>query len=275
MVMKSILIFSVLFIAVTACSNQTESLVQENEALKIEIASKNKSLMAFDDYVQSLQIRFKVLKQNHKITDANLVKNKEKELSYTLLQDIRLIDNWMLAIEKQVADGKYAIAEAEQLSEQKQVELNEGLRKLSHKQDQLLATQDDVAKLAAMLEDFDNQLCERDDLIKKQDESLHSVYFAFGSNKELIKSGVAGKKKGFFGKRKQVELKTDFDTAYFTVADKRQLIEIPVKSGEATLLSSHPEGSYEWIGEDSVETLKIINSELFWRNTSYLAMVVK
>jgi len=273
--MKTFAIFSVLIIAITACSNQNESLVQENEALKTEIAAKNKSLMAFDDYVQSVQIRFKEVKRNHKILDANLLKNNEKDVSYTLLQDIRLIDEWMIALEKQVADGRYAIAEAGQLTEQKHQELNAMLRKLSIKQDELLASRADVAKLAALLEDFDNQICERDELIQKQEENLNRVYFAFGSNDELIKSGVAGKKKGFLGKRKQVELKSDFDTAYFTHADKRQLKEITVKSNDAALLSSHPEGSYEWVGEDTVEIFRITDPDLFWRNTSYLAMAVK
>jgi chromosome segregation ATPase len=273
--MKIPVVFSVLLFLLTACSNQNDTLEQENLTLKTEISKKNQGLLAFDEYVQSLQVRLSQLKQNHRITDAKLLKNNEKDVSYTLLQDIRLIDNWMLAIEKQVADGKYAIAEANHLTSLKQEELNLALKKLSLKQDQLLATQSDIVKLAKMLEEFDNQLCEQDELLMKLDKQMNNVYFAFGNNDELINSGVANKKKGLFKKQKSVELKTDFDTTYFTQVDKRQLKEIPVKSEEALLLSSHPEGSYEWIGEDSIETLKILDVELFWRNTSYLAMAVK
>lgn len=273
--MKTPVVFSVFLILLTACSNQNETIEQENLTLKTEISKKNQGLLAFDEYVQSLQIRLNELKQNHRIIDANLLKNNEKELRYSLLQDIRLIDNWMSAIEKQVADGKYAVAEADYLTSLKQEELNVALRKLSQKQDQLLSTQADVVKLAKMLEEFDTQLCEQDELIMKLDQQLNSVYFAFGNNEELINSGVANKKKGLFKKQKNLELKADFDTTYFTRADKRLLKEIPVKSEEALLLSSHPEGSYEWIGEDSIEILKILDAELFWRNTSFLAMAVE
>lgn len=267
--------FLIVLIFLSACSNVNDSLEQENLTLKHEISKKNQGLLAFDDYVQSVQAQLDELKQNHRIIDARLLKNNEDDISYKLLQDIRLIDDWMLAIEKQIADGKYAIAEAGYLTTLKQDELNVALRKLSHKQDQLMSTQADVAKLAKMLEDFDNQLCEQDELIIKQEMQLNTVYFAFGNNSELINSGIASQKKGLFKNQRKVALKTNFDTAYFTPADKRLLVEIPVKSAEAVLLSSHPEGSYEWTGEGNIETLKIIDSVLFWRNTNYLAMAVQ
>lgn len=79
----------------------------------------------------------------------------------------------------------------------------------------------------------------------------------------IVKGGLLRSKKIMHG---------DFDRDCFTVADRRQLREIPLGTGNARVLTNHPAGSYRIDGDKGERRLVILDPQAFWSLGSYLVI---
>lgn len=87
---------------------------------------------------------------------------------------------------------------------------------------------------------------------------LNTVYYIVGSEKELRDAQIINKQ-GFIGRTLTVGRGGNTDS--FTQGDSRLLTEIPVGHRRVTVVSSHPEGSYELVtnADKVVEQLRILD----------------
>lgn len=100
---------------------------------------------------------------------------------------------------------------------------------------------------------------------------LNVVYYAIGTNKELKKNNIISKK--FMGATKV--MKGDFNTAYFTKGDKRNLTVIPTSGKKIKLWSNNPAGSYQIITESNgTQSIKITDPARFWSISPYLIIQI-
>lgn len=103
------------------------------------------------------------------------------------------------------------------------------------------------------------------------EDRLNRVYYIVGPEKELVEAQIV-EKKGFIGRMLAVSEENSFDG--FLQADRRQLTEIPVGHRRATVVTSHPGGSYELVTDaDRVVTkLLITDPEHFWESSKMLVI---
>lgn len=103
---------------------------------------------------------------------------------------------------------------------------------------------------------------------------LHTVYYIVGAEKELRDAQIINKQ-GFIGRTLTVGGNSNLDS--FTVADSRLLAEVPVEQKKATLVTTHPEGSYELVtdGGKVVEKLLITDPARFWESSKILIISYK
>ena len=99
---------------------------------------------------------------------------------------------------------------------------------------------------------------------------LNTVYFAFGTGKELKSKKIL--ESGFL--RKTKVMKGDFDMNYFTAADRRTLTQIPTHSKKANIKTSQPKDSYEIVEQDGQKVIRITNPEKFWQLSNFLVIEV-
>lgn len=101
------------------------------------------------------------------------------------------------------------------------------------------------------------------------DESLHAVYYVVGEEKKLREAGIV-EKEGFIG-RTLVPAKQN-SLEFFVKSDSRKLIEVAIGQKKATLVTSHPEGSYELITDSEGVVLKLIITDpvRFWEASRVL-----
>ncbi len=106
---------------------------------------------------------------------------------------------------------------------------------------------------------------------KAAEDAANTVYYAIGTNKELKEYGLLQKK--FLGKTKVLE--GDFSNKYFTKGDRRTLTEIPTHSTKASLKTSQPKDTYEFVdAPNGTKTLKITNPTRFWQVSPYLIIEI-
>ncbi len=142
----------------------------------------------------------------------------------------------------------------------------------------LAAAGQEIAALGAQVDSLTTTVTEvtdqreaaRQEATQLNDE-LNTCYFAIGTKSELQKNQII--KTGFLRKTKIME--GDFEKDYFTKADKRTLVSIPLHSSKAEVMTNQPKDSYEIVeGENGQKTLKILNPTRFWELSNFLVVKV-
>jgi len=134
-----------------------------------------------------------------------------------------------------------------------------------------------MEQLNARVGNLTEQKLAQQKLIEDQKEALNTVYYAVGTAKELSANKVIDKEGGFIGIGRTKTLADDFNRDYFTQANRKEIKEIPLNlsNDKAKLVTSHPSESYEWVLEDkAIVSLRILDSEEFWKGSRYLVVLI-
>ena len=163
-------------------------------------------------------------------------------------------------LEKMIADMNRQLAEKKAEVEQ----LRESLVRMG---DEVKSLTEEVAVRSAEVENLSGEKVE----LQNQ---LNTVYYIVGAEKELRDAQIINKQ-GFIGRTLTVGRNSNFDS--FTMADSRLLSEVPVGQKKATLVTSHPEGSYELVTDANkvVEKLIITDPVRFWDSSKILIISCK
>ena len=144
-------------------------------------------------------------------------------------------------LEKMIADMNRQLAEKKAEVEQ----LRESLVRMG---DEVKSLTEEVAFRSAEVENLSGEKVE----LQNQ---LNTVYYIVGPEKELRDAQIINKQ-GFIGRTLTVGRNSNFDS--FTMTDSRLLSEVPVGQKKATLVTSHPEGSYELVTDANKVVEKLI-----------------
>lgn len=163
-------------------------------------------------------------------------------------------------LEKMIADMNRQLAEKKAEVEQ----LRESLVRMG---DEVKSLTEEVAVRSAEVENLSGEKVE----LQNQ---FNTVYYIVGAEKELRDAQIINKQ-GFIGRTLTVGRNSNFDS--FTMADSRLLSEVPVGQKKATLVTSHPEGSYELVTDANkvVEKLIITDPVRFWESSKILIISCK
>jgi len=163
-------------------------------------------------------------------------------------------------LEKMIADMNRQLAEKKTEVEQ----LRESLVRMG---DEVKSLTEEVAVRSAEVENLSGEKVE----LQNQ---LNTVYYIVGAEKELRDAQIINKQ-GFIGRTLTVGRNSNFDS--FTMTDSRLLSEVPVGQKKATLVTSHPEGSYELVTDANkvVEKLIITDPVRFWESSKILIISCK
>ena len=163
-------------------------------------------------------------------------------------------------LEKMIADMNRQLAEKKAEVEQ----LRESLVRMG---DEVKSLTEEVAVRSAEVENLSGEKVE----LQNQ---LNTVYYIVGAEKELRDAQIINKQ-GFIGRTLTVGRNSNFDS--FTMTDSRLLSEVPVGQKKATLVTSHPEGSYELVTDANkvVEKLIITDPVRFWESSKILVISCK
>ena len=106
------------------------------------------------------------------------------------------------------------------------------------------------------------------------DGRLHTIYYIVGQEKKLREAQVIDKE-GFIGRTLKMAKGNNLD--FFLQADSRDLFEVPIRQKRVTVVTSHPEGSYELIKGADKTVLKLVITDpvRFWESSKVLVVSYK
>jgi hypothetical protein len=113
--------------------------------------------------------------------------------------------------------------------------------------------------------------------INDLNQKLNQVAFAIGTKTELLNNGVLTKSGGLIGIVKSRKLNNDLNTDYFTYTSRVGFRKLILGFKSVKLITSHPTGSFKLhnSSKEKIDSLEILDSDVFWRNSKFLVVEVK
>lgn len=266
--------------------NTTESGNNSNEELamlKSEKRELESQLAAKDSVLNESILLFNEIEDN-----LAMINFKEDEIRIKS-QDVELAEDGKQWILQQIQN-------INQLREDNKRKVNQLAKQLKNKNNKIasleklvtslqgkIVDQDvEIDMLRSELEDLDREYVELLEAYEAQStmtfelmQDANKVFYAYGTEKELIDNGVIVKEGGFIGIGKKTNLKGDFNDEYFTEADLTKTQSIDIDGGDKLkLITDHPSSSYAIETKGTMHQIKISNEKNFWKVSKYLVVIV-
>ncbi len=293
--LKFILMFLALA-SILACKNERvdmagymkerDSLIQENQANKEELAELNSIISTVSAGLDSISIQEGILysgktrdgvalNRNQIIANINsmaeiLKRQREKiqSLQDSLAvrsanpnkssQSIEKLQNVIAFLNKQLAE--------------KDNEIQSLRRDVNSKNRDITQLRSSLSDMRTRAEKAENRTQVVTEALAKQDEMINECYIKIGTKKQLVASGLL---KGGFLQKKKVNYE-GVDKSKFNPVDIRKFREITLKSSNPKILTPQPSNRSFHFEEngDGTCTLVISNPTLFWSVSNYLIIRV-
>jgi chromosome segregation ATPase len=256
----------------------------ERDSLLTELNQRNAELDDMMGTINEVQDGFRKINAAENRVDLNRGTITENSLSAKaqIASDIEFITKQMeenkaqiAKLQSQLKSSKNNSAQLKKAIEGLNAELNAKQQRIEELQTEL-ATKNiriqeldaAVTTLSATRDSLTAENVTKEATVMEQDKSLNTAWFVFGTKSELKEQKIL--------KSGDVLRSADFNKDYFTQIDIRTTKEIKLYSKGASVLTTHPVGSYELKKDDKgMLSLEISDPTNFWSVSKYLVIQVK
>jgi hypothetical protein len=284
-----VLPFVLVILIISSCQKykkEIEKLNTSKDSIQSVVNQRNDKIIQYVASFNDIQSNLDSIKRIQKVLNVNLstpggeVDQNQKD---KIIEDINLINNLLNENKKMVASlqqklkkSNLRIAELEQMiaSYQRLIEEKDG--EITLLNDKIEKMQLNINELNDKVVVLNDESQKKSETIKKQKDEMNTVWYCFGSKDELLKNNVVEKAGGFIGLGKMYKMKSNFNHDYFKQVDARDFPSISLMVKKAQLITTHPEGSFHFTGnEKTIESLTIDKPEEFWKASKYLVILVE
>lgn len=284
--MKKVVLFSLCAAAVLASCNNAgqnkDALKLQNDSLMTELSNRDAELDEIMGAFNEIQEGFREINEAENRVDLTGDAIENKSSADKIKEDIRFISEKLKSnreqiakLEEQLKNSNYQSAQLKKAIKNLTAQLEEKQRQIETLQAELASKNIRIAELDEAVSDLNknvDQLTAENEAKTKtvaaQDKALNTAWYVFGTKSELKDQKILN--------RGDVLKDNEFNKDYFTEIDIRKDKEIKLYSKRATLLTTHPAGSYELAKDDKGQlTLKITNPNQFWSVSRYLVIQVR
>ena len=282
------MIFIGILALLASCTNVTEteeykSLQAKNDSLESLASSQNTEAIHYLMDFNSIQENLNEIKKKENIISMNKTDIENTDKRDRIKEDINTIYDLLKENQKKLQ----ALNQRYQKSGKKNKELK---RLISTLNQQIIDKNNEIQSLSSELDNLNIEIKDLTDalvevnirnenqaeIIEKQIEEIQTAYYVVGNSQELQEKKIITKEGGFIGLGKTSKLDDNFNKEYFTEINTSTFDKIAIYASKATIITSHPKGSYKFEGNDKkVDNLIITNSKDFWSVSKYLVIVVK
>lgn len=289
--MKKVALACVCTVLLASCGqNSTEykKLKAENDSLKLENVKTASELNDMLTILNEVETNFQSIRDAENYLtiqqqqDAELTPSSREQIK----SNMELITETLKKNREQIAKLQDQLKKSNIQSASLKKTVDRLAAELDQKTTMIVALQEDLAQKNVRIQELDEMVTDLNENVENltvqtkaqkekleaQDKELNTVYYCFGTSKELKDQKILSGG-GLFSKSKV--LQPGFNKEYFLAVDMRELTEIPLFAAKAKLKSTHPEGSYEFVkDEDDNLTLTILDPKTFWSLGKYLVIEV-
>lgn len=285
--MKQIILISILSLGLFACKSEaTKSSTQdldrlatlENEVNQLRLDNQmkdsmlNESIQYFNDIQRNLaSIGLKQVEIQSATSNPEIDPNVKQQV----LEQIEYINFLRTENSKKIQQLQIQLKESSLKTNQLQEMLSRLTEQLKEKDAQIEALQAELTQrdieYSNLFDKYQQQVYQNEELL----DQLNTVYYVYGTMKELKDNQVISENKGFIGMGKKAVLKNGFNESYFTQTSISASKSLSIQGKSIKFITDHPQDSYQIITSNGVEKLKISNPSLFWKVSKYLVIIVQ
>ncbi len=274
-------------------SKEYKELQSKNDSLEATSAQTSKELEEYSTMLSEIEANLDSVTQGQ-----NLVTELNKE-GYATQKDridamLRNIDSYMAANKEKVSslearstanagkNKKLAAMVSKLKSQLAEKEASITMLKstiigLTQQVDSLNSTVNEqksaIAQREGEIAARDNDIMEKQRKLDAKDTELNTVYYIFGTRKELITSGVIVKEGNIL--KKIPKPSDNMDKSKFKTSNLKTLSEIKLGITKSKdVITQHPADSYYFAVENKEVTLKITDAAKFWSLSKYLIVTI-
>ncbi len=285
--MKKFLFLVACAAMLTACNNSNKQQQMQNriDSLQIALDQKTGAEAELINTFNTIQEGFRLISE----AEGRVYAQKEKGLSSVeqVKTDMAFIAQTMKDNRELIAQLKQKLATSNTVSAQMKQTMDNLTNQLVDKTRQLTLLQDELATKNIHIAALDSVIAglhtdlailraenqAKDRTISVQDKALNEAWYVYGTKKELKEQGILDDR---FLAKDRVLQNSDFNKDYFTQIDIREDKIIKLHSKSAKLLTTHPDGSYEFIKDEKEQQVLLISDPVeFWSVSRYLVIQVK
>ena len=282
--MKKLLFMAAIALGLVACNGglgNGENQDRERDSLRNVIDQKdneiNDLMGTFNeiqqgfDLINAAENRVNMMSEGAENNrSAENIRENMQFIQETLDENRRKIDELQNKLKSSTINSsklKEAINNLTQQLNEKNSEIEKLRAQLAEKDQQIAELGTTVTTLKDENTQVKQQRDETAQIARNQDAQLNTAWYVYGTKKELKEQGILTKGEVLQG---------NYNKNYFTQIDIRKVNVIPLQSKSATVLTTHPNGSYTLLKDSKGEyTLRITDATKFWSVSKYLVVRVR
>lgn len=253
-----------------------DSLTEETNRLNGITSEQAASLDSFFRAMNDIQANLDEIREKEKMIATDTSKGDVNSRKDKITSDIQAIYDMMVQNKQRLASAKKNLSNANLQIASMQTTIDNLSNTLVVREAEIVELKDDLQRKDLELSNLSMSYQEAVQESDAKTIQLNTAYYAYGTKKELETQGVISLEGGVIGIGKTIKMNEAPNTDYFTQVDITKLSEITLSSKEATLVTTHPAGSYRIDGTDGrADKLVITDQAKFWSVSKYLVVVVK
>lgn len=286
--MKRILTISVATLLILASCGQKENKPSTEETLQLTqselaqaVADQDSLLSLMNDIAAGMN----QIKELEHILSSSAINNETPDRRQEIKDDIAAIQKELEArrdrldaLERNLKKSQNENSTLRKSIETLRAQIDDQNNTITSLRSSLAAANDHIEVLTRDVDSLNSTVAivnqarqEVEDQNQNLSNELATCYYALGSKKELKEHNLI--ETGFL--RKTKVMPSDFESSYFTRADKRTLSLLPLHSTKAKIITNQPADSYT-IESDAkgMKSLRITNADRFWAVSNYLIVQI-
>jgi chromosome segregation ATPase len=285
---KNILIVCGLAVLVVSCGPTKKELQANIDSLNVELTQANSEMESLMGLLNEVQEGFQQINEAENRVNVNSAENAPANVKEQVKADLAFIQAKMKENRERIADLEARVEKGDKNAAALRRTVKNLKAELAAKEEQIAALQAELEAKNIRIQQLDTEVANltndknaltaknaaNEQVIANQDKAMHTAWYVIAKKKSLKEQNVLTNT-GLFKKGDVME-SANVNKDGFTEIDIRKVVEIPVGAKKATLLSAHPEGSYELVADaEGMQVLKVLDPQTFWSVTRYLVIRAK
>jgi chromosome segregation ATPase len=285
---KNILIVCGLAVLVVSCGPTKKELQANIDSLNVELTQANSEMESLMGLLNEVQEGFQQINEAENRVNVNSAENAPANVKEQVKADLAFIQAKMKENRERIAELEARVEKGDKNAAALRRTVKNLKAELAAKAEQIAALQAELEAKNIRIQQLDTEVANltndknaltaknaaNEQVIANQDKAMHTAWYVIAKKKSLKEQNVLTNT-GLFKKGDVME-SANVNKDGFTEIDIRKVVEIPVGAKKATLLSAHPEGSYELVADaEGMQVLKVLDPQTFWSVTRYLVIRAK
>lgn len=274
-----------------ACNGREKELEAQNAELAAVNNAKDMEISKFLGALNSIQDNLDSIKATENIITAMAVEDVENPVK----REERIVEDILLIYDK-MQENKRMLDKLDKELEGSSIYNAELARtvtllkdRIKQKDAEIAVLKDELAKadivIDNLMQDLDQLavensrklevIREKEEVLVEKEAEIQRGYYIIGTSKELEEKNIITKEGGFLGMGRIPKVSEKASLEHFTQINIHKETSFDIGGRKASLVSSHPDISYEFFGQKTVDSLVVDDPEAFWQNTKVMVILVR